>query len=200
MFALDHDGVLRTQRLALRPLTPADKKDLLRTFTWNVVRWLSSTPWPYTAADADEWLAMQGPWNPCGDAARLAVTRNGDFMGAVTLTVEPKSEKQSGDGPMLGYWLAEDFWGHGYVTEAARAMIDRTFEETTWPAIYSGALSDNGRSRRALEKLGFVHDGPEGEIFSHPRSCMHPHITVILTRKRWSNWSNLRAAHRSGHA
>lgn len=186
MFALDHDGVLRTQRLALRPLTIADKDDLMRTFTWNVVRWLSSPPWPYTAADADAWLGMQGAWNPCGDAARLAVTRNGDFMGTVTINVEPESEKQSDEGPMLGYWLAEDFWGHGYVTEAAQAMIDRVFEDTKWPAIYSGAFSDNGRSRRALEKLGFVHDGREGELFSNPHSCTRRHITVILTRERWS--------------
>lgn len=185
MFALDHDGVLRTQRLALRPLTIADKDDLLRLFTWNVVRWLSMPPWPYTPADAEAWLGMQGAWDSHGDAARLAITRNGDFMGTVTMTMEPQNERRSGEGPALGYWLGEEFWGHGYITEASRAVLDCVFTTGRFENAYSGAFTDNARSRRALEKLGFIDDGGAPDIYSNSNHRRMAHVNLILPRARW---------------
>ena len=47
------------------------------------------------------------------------------------------------------------FWGQGYATEAARAVIDYAFEEFGSTELRAGARVVNPASRRVLEKCGF---------------------------------------------
>ncbi len=48
-------GVIRTERLLLRPLRADDAEPLFALFAnWEVIRWLSLPPWPYTLEDALE--------------------------------------------------------------------------------------------------------------------------------------------------
>jgi RimJ/RimL family protein N-acetyltransferase len=96
------------------------------------------------------------------------------------------------DIPELGYWLGVDFWKRGFATEAARALIDFTFEEFDVPLIRSGARVANPASRNILEKCGFQWIGVELHRFealgsSSPVDCFR------LTRSIWSslkNWSS----------
>lgn len=60
---------------------------------------------------------------------------------------------------MLGYALGEDFWGHGFMTEAAKVMIDFGFETMHLDLISATCYPFNVRSRRVLEKLGFRYEG-----------------------------------------
>ena len=55
--------------------------------------------------------------------------------------------------------LACRYWGHGYVTEAARAVIDHAFGELRHEALQAGARVSNPASRRVLEKCGFQWTG-----------------------------------------
>ena len=55
----------------------------------------------------------------------------------------------------LGYWYGCEYWGNGYATEAAQAVIDHAFSELNHEALYSGARISNPASRRVLEKCGF---------------------------------------------
>ena len=57
--------------------------------------------------------------------------------------------------PEIGYWLGVPFWGQGYATEAARAVIDYAFEEFGSTELRAGARVVNPASRRVLEKCGF---------------------------------------------
>lgn len=182
MFPLDEGGVLRTSRLVLRPVRPSDEDDIFRLFTWEVVRWLARPPWPYRREDAREWLAKKdAPWDAEGDDATLGVTLDGAYIGTVGLHPASLTPRDN-DGPELGYWIGEPYQGHGYVTEAARAMIARAF--TRYGVINSGALAENERSRRSLERMGFVARD-EHEIFSVPHQKNVPHVNYELTRARW---------------
>ncbi|HJJ50481.1 MAG TPA: GNAT family N-acetyltransferase, partial [Methanocorpusculum sp.] len=60
---------------------------------------------------------------------------------------------------MLGYSLGEDFWGHGFMTEAAKVVIDFGFETMHLDLISATCYPFNVRSRRVLEKLGFRYEG-----------------------------------------
>jgi RimJ/RimL family protein N-acetyltransferase len=54
------DPIIRTSRLLLRPLAPADAEPLFALFAdWEVVRWLSMPPWPYTLDDAKSFIGGQ---------------------------------------------------------------------------------------------------------------------------------------------
>jgi ribosomal-protein-alanine N-acetyltransferase len=59
----------------------------------------------------------------------------------------------------LGYWLDEDEQGKGYMREAARAVISFAFNETKLHRINAACLTNNGRSKNLLLKLGFTEEG-----------------------------------------
>lgn len=55
----------------------------------------------------------------------------------------------------LGYWLGRRYWGHGYATEAAAAVVRHALRTLGLPALTSAYFTDNPRSARVLGKLGF---------------------------------------------
>lgn len=67
----------------------------------------------------------------------------------------------------IGWRLASQYWGKGYATEAAQAVLELAF--TTWnlPEIVSFTVPANVRSRRVMEKLGMKHD--PADDFDHPK-------------------------------
>ena len=136
--------IIATERLALRPLVPADAADLARLIAdWQVIRWLIAPPWPYRLADAREYLASDAA------AETRAITLGGDLIGAIGV-----HETDWGQWPELGYWLGRAWHGNGYMTEAASAMVD-TFFASEGGCLGSGYLPENVASANVLAKLGF---------------------------------------------
>ena len=139
---------LQTARLVLRPPRPDGAKAIAALA--NDIRIAQNTtriPHPYALADAKAWLRLV---NSQANGATFVVTlRDESVIGACG--VEPLRDGQQ----ELGYWLGTHYWGHGYATEAARAVIDYAFSELSYETIYSGARISNPASRRVLEKCGF---------------------------------------------
>ena len=59
----------------------------------------------------------------------------------------------------IGYELSPDHWGHGYATEAARAIVQFGFAALNVHRIWAWCIADNVASARVLEKLGFRLEG-----------------------------------------
>lgn len=82
----------------------------------------------------------------------------------------------------VGWRLAQEFWGRGYATEAARRALDDGFGRLEFDEIVSFTAAINERSRRVMEKLGMVHDA--GDDFEHPSvevgSNLRPHVLYRL--------------------
>ncbi len=66
---------------------------------------------------------------------------------------------------MLGYVMDDDFWGKGYMTEAAKGLIRYGFSEMNLDLISVYHFSENMRSSRVIKKCGFHYDG----ILRHAR-------------------------------
>ena len=178
--------VIRTKRLTLRRRRPGDLDRMFALFAdWEVVRWLSSPPWPYTRPHADDFARAIS--NPGGNAAEteFAIAHDDDFIGAVGVRIRPASHLQRGAGPNLGYWLGRPYWGRGYMTEALAALIAHVFATRPEDAIYAGVFTGNDASLRVQEKLGFVRDG-ETMLRSNPRGGEFPHINTVLMRARFA--------------
>lgn len=77
-----------------------------------------------------------------------------------------------------------NFWGCGYAYEAAKAIVDYAFKELGITELVSFTVPDNLRSRKLMERLGFVQE-PEGD-FSHPKIAsdhkFSRHVLYRLTR------------------
>ena len=59
----------------------------------------------------------------------------------------------------IGYYLAEEYWGKGIMTEAVRLLCENVFEKTDIIRIYAEPFAYNIGSRRVLEKAGFQFEG-----------------------------------------
>jgi RimJ/RimL family protein N-acetyltransferase len=142
--------VLKTERLVLRGPARGDLANIValagdRRVAQNTAR----IPHPYSVADAEGFIASA---NQKRGEAVFTIELDGALIGICGVDLRQ-------DGAELGYWLGVPFWGHGYATEAARAVIDYAFAELGHDALQSGARVSNPASRRVLEKCGFQWTG-----------------------------------------
>ena len=59
----------------------------------------------------------------------------------------------------MGYWLGEEFWGRGVMTQAVTAVTDFCFENFLLRRISAEVFANNPASARVLEKAGFTFEG-----------------------------------------
>jgi RimJ/RimL family protein N-acetyltransferase len=142
--------VLATARLVLRAPRRGDVKAIAtlandRRIAANTAR----IPHPYAIEDAEQFIAAV---NKREGEACFAITLDGAPIGVCG--VDPRE-----DGPEIGYWLGVVYWGRGFATEAARALIDYAFGDLEHEMLISGARVNNPASRRVLEKCGFQWTG-----------------------------------------
>jgi RimJ/RimL family protein N-acetyltransferase len=148
---------LDTDRLRLRPFTEADADPLYAMHSnARVLRYWDSPPW--TAPDrAERFLAKCRRMAEEGTGARTAIDRrdDGTFLGWCAATRWSPDYRSAA----LGYCLNESAWGHGYATEAARALLQWAFETLDLNRVQAEVDTRNAASARVLEKLGFVREG-----------------------------------------
>ena len=143
---------LRTERLRLRPWTtaPADVERLADLYgRREVTRWLGGTPTVPPRELVDRWAEVhrRDPRFLCWAIERS----DGDPAGTVLLKPLP-----NGVGEVeVGWHLHPDSWGHGYATEAARAVIDRAFG-LGLPEVYAVVRPGNERSVAVCRRLGMA--------------------------------------------
>jgi RimJ/RimL family protein N-acetyltransferase len=88
----------------------------------------------------------------------------------------------------IGWRLATRFWGNGFATEAARALLDFAFDEKHLDAVVSFAVGENHRSTAVMKRLG-LHRVASMD-FDHPRvpdthPHLKPHVVYAVTRDEW---------------
>ena len=77
-------------------------------------------------------------------------------IGSVGLLLQGESRLGVGENEAeIGYWIGEDFWGKGYVTEATQKVVQYAFEQQHFSRLWAGAYKENVASQRVLEKCGF---------------------------------------------
>jgi ribosomal-protein-alanine N-acetyltransferase len=148
---------LHTDRLRLRPFGDDDADDLFALHSNAVVlRYWDGPPWTERVR-AGRFLAACRQMEVDGTGARLAVDRasDGRFLGWCGLHRWNPDHRSAS----LGYCFGESAWGHGYATEAARALLRWAFGSLDLNRVQAEADTRNGASARVLEKLGFVREG-----------------------------------------
>ena len=181
--------VLETERLLLRKPTLADVKAIARLA--NDRRIAENTrrlPHPYSQDHAIEFVRGTA----ADDRGTVFLIEN-NFSPVGMVGVDWREP----DAPELGYWLGVEHWGQGFGTEAARAVIDFTFEEFEVEHLLAGARVSNPSSLNILEKCGFQWSGVELHRFealgsSTPVDCFR------LTRSVWASLKNWASSTRRG--
>lgn len=145
--------VLVTERLVLRPPHDDDLPDLVE-FANNrrVADMLARMPYPYGEAEGRAFLALSRSGRSADTVYALALGENGAFVGCAGLN---RTER----GLVLGYWVGQPYWGRGYATEAAHALVDLAFRATCIETLEVSCRVTNPASRRVIHKCGFQYVG-----------------------------------------
>lgn len=155
---------LRTARLWLRPVEPQDEAAVVAALNdYGVTGWLAVVPFPYVARDFQHFLT-----EIARPGETYAVHDDEGLAGVV------------GAGAELGYWFAPRTHGHGYATEAARAILAEQLACDPSDVV-SGYFEGNVRSANVLRKLGFIEVG-RGPKFCRALGQERPHVQMHLTR------------------
>jgi [ribosomal protein S5]-alanine N-acetyltransferase len=148
---------LDTARLRLRPFSDADADGLFALHSnAYVLRYWDAPPWSERVR-AERFLAACQQMAREGTGTRLAVdrVRDGAFIGWCSLSRWNPDYRSAS----LGYCYGDAAWGHGYATEAARALLRWAFGTLDLNRVQAETDTRNLASARVLEKLGFVREG-----------------------------------------
>lgn len=151
---------LRTERLVIRPYREDDATALHEVFgAPEVMKWTPS-PASKDVAETKQRLARTMAFTarqpPGLGLWALELKENSEFLGQVGLfPVEGKGPEVE-----VAYELAPRVWGHGYATEAARALIDYGFSELSLARVVALILPDNARSRNVASKCDMTLERP----------------------------------------
>ena len=153
---------IETERLTLRPPTHSDFR------AWAALRRDSReflTRWE--PAWSDDHLTRKAFTNRVywaqrsvsgGSALPLFLIRRADetLVGAITLDNIRRGPAQAGP---IGYWVGEPFARHGFMREAAVAVVHHAFTRLDLSRIEAACLPENKASRGLLEATGFKYEG-----------------------------------------
>lgn len=151
---------LETERLVIRPYREDDATALHEVFgSPEVMKWTPS-PASKDVAETKQRLARTMAFTarqPSGLGLwALELKDSAEFLGQVGIfPVEGKGPEVE-----VAYELAPRVWGHGYATEAARALIEYGFGELHLRRVVALILPDNARSRNVASKCGMTLEGP----------------------------------------
>ncbi|MFJ6071201.1 GNAT family N-acetyltransferase [Streptomyces sp. NPDC093065] len=171
---------LRTERLVLRgwrasdlvPWTAMNADPVVRAYFPDVLtREQSEASVAGFQADLDRrgwgWWAVE-------------TTATGEFIGFAGL--DPVEDGMPFTGVEAGWRLARPAWGHGYATEAARAVVAYGFESLGLAEVLAVTAAGNLRSRAVMDRLGMSHD--PGADFDDPGVPEGPLRRSVVYRLR----------------
>ena len=167
---------IHTERLILREATLDDApRYALGVGEYEVTKFLTPVPYPYTLGMAIDWLRQAKPATPEKSMLMIDLPNKG-VIGCVSLINE------------LGFWIARPHWNKGYVTEAATALLDWHFAGCSADLVVSSAHHNNGASLAVQRKLGFE---PETREMRFSQTLQHnvEHVVTRLTRQSWQDRS-----------
>jgi len=169
--------VLVTERLVLRPPHDDDipeLKDLANNR--RLAEMLGRMPHPYGEREARAFIESTRCQSVAGCTYAVSLAESGAFVGCAGL--HPRAL-----GLELGYWIGEPYWGRGYATEAAHALVDLAFRATEIQVLHVACRVINGASRRVIHKCGFQYAGQS--MMDSLAAGRTPTERYTLDRKTW---------------
>ena len=143
------------KRCTLRPWTMDDVKSLARHA--NNPKIASNLrdvfPHPYLENDAIQYIELCARKD---GSLKWAIEVNNEAAGSVALLPMTDIYRKNFE---LGYWLGEEHWGKGIITEVVAAVCQYAFEQTNIHRLYARVFSENTASAKILLHNGFVQCG-----------------------------------------
>ena len=156
---------IATTNLLLRYYTAEDAPRIYELITDEEVIKAIGVPYPYEMKHAEEWIATHQNMleKKTGMPMAVVLKRTGELIDDASLVNMRMPHRHA----ELGYWLGRPYWGNGYATEAARALLEYAFTELEMNRIFASYLLENKKSEYILKKLGMKYEGVFRQHVNH---------------------------------
>lgn len=112
-------------------------------------------PYPYTEQDGADFISAMLAADENNTFA-FAITVDDKAVGSIGVFRQDNIHRQTAE---LGYYVAEEYWGRGIMTEAVKQICKYVFDNSDIIRIYAEPFAYNAASCRVLEKAGFQYEG-----------------------------------------
>ncbi len=162
---------LQTERLRLRAVRRGDVQRIYDFWASDpevtkYLTWLPHASVEVTSLVMDHWLAEYD--KPDTYRYGIELKESGELIGMIDVV------GYRGGDPVIGYCSGRPAWGHGYMTEALKAVCAMLFDEG-FRTILIQAVEENIGSNRVIQKAGFTFTGSVRQ----PQSAIKPQIVTL---------------------
>jgi [ribosomal protein S5]-alanine N-acetyltransferase len=165
---------MKTARLRLRAVTHDDATRIAALAgDWDVASMTGRIPFPYSEEDANDWVDGLAEQEEV-----FGIDLQGELIGICGFTLEDNGDAE------LGYWIGKSYWGNGYATEAARAVMAYGFAKSGVRRFVCKHLTGNDASEHVIRKLGFKYTGASTG-WCEARQCELPALSYER-RRPWT--------------
>ena len=112
-------------------------------------------PYPYTEQDGKEFISAMLSADE-NETFAFAIMVDDKVVGSIGIFRQGNIHSQTAE---LGYYIAEEYWGKGIMTEAVKQICAYVFAKSDIIRIYAEPFAYNIASCRVLEKVGFQYEG-----------------------------------------
>ena len=112
-------------------------------------------PYPYTEQDGADYISAMLSADE-NETFAFAVTADDKVIGSIGVFRQGNIHRLTAE---LGYYIAEEYWGRGIMTEIVKQTCKSVFEKSDIIRIYAEPFAHNAASCRVLEKAGFQYEG-----------------------------------------
>jgi len=168
--------VIQTERLLLRQWVDADREPFAAMGSDPEV--MQHFPSPLSREQSDAFVDRASAAIAERGWGLWALEHDGEFLGFTGLAV-PRFEAAFTPAVEIGWRLSRNAWGHGFATEAARAVVAYAFSELRLDHVVSFTTAENSRSQGVMTRIGMRRAGE----FEHPLIAVgHPQRPHVLYR------------------
>ena len=112
-------------------------------------------PYPYTKQDGADFISAMLAADE-NETFAFAITVDDKVIGSIGVFRQVNIHRRTGE---LGYYLAEEYWGRGIMSEAVKQICKYVFDKSDIIRIYAEPFAYNAASCKVLEKAGFQYEG-----------------------------------------
>ena len=142
---MNNEIILKTNRLILRPIV---LEDFSAVYNYSKDEEWGKYMNPHTLQHVQNLVCnwVMSSWDT---SPRFSITLNSNVIGGTGLYIDVENNTAE-----IGYSLAKDYWGKGYITEATTEVVRWGFEDLKLYKIFAKANAENFRSLNVMKKLG----------------------------------------------
>lgn len=144
-------------KISLRNWEPSDARALAASLSNRKIQdnLRDGLPYPYTERDGTEFISAMLSADK-NDTFSFAITADDKVIGSIGIFRQGNIHRLTAE---LGYYIAEEYWGNGIMTEAVQQICRHVFSNSDIVRIYAEPFAYNSASCRVLEKAGFQCEG-----------------------------------------